>query len=126
MFSAASNLRNLRTDNRAVVRTRQSPEPGHANATKPLDFPATVLQNDHAPDRIRQQRNIQEMTMAKLWDKGYELNKTVEQFTVGDDYQLDMELVRWDCVGSIAHAKMLSTIGVLTDAEFASIRKRLG
>ncbi len=63
--------------------------------------------------------------MAKLWAKGYELDKTVERFTVGDDYLLDMDLVRWDCVGSIAHAAMLAKIGVLTQAEYASLRKRL-
>ena len=63
--------------------------------------------------------------MAKLWDKGYELNRTVEQFTVGDDYLLDMELVRWDCVGSIAHARMLARIGVLTDEESEALRRRL-
>lgn len=63
--------------------------------------------------------------MAKLWDKGYELNKTVERFTVGDDYVLDMELVRWDCVGSIAHAAMLAKIGVLTQPEYAQLRRHL-
>lgn len=63
--------------------------------------------------------------MAKLWAKGYELDKTVERFTVGDDYILDGDLVRWDCVGSIAHAAMLAKIGVLTSAEYARLRKRL-
>jgi argininosuccinate lyase len=63
--------------------------------------------------------------MAKLWDKGYELDKTVELFTVGDDYKLDMELVRWDCLGSIAHACMLARIGVLADAEYEALRARL-
>ena len=56
--------------------------------------------------------------MGKLWDKGYELNKVVERFTVGDDYKLDMELVRWDCVGSIAHAAMLAKIGILKREEY--------
>ena len=63
--------------------------------------------------------------MGKLWDKGYELNKVVERFTVGDDYQLDMELVRWDCVGSIAHAAMLAKIGVLKRDEYERLQKRL-
>ena len=63
--------------------------------------------------------------MGKLWDKGYELNKVVERFTVGDDYKLDLELVRWDCVGSIAHAAMLAKIGILTRDEYERLQKRL-
>ena len=43
----------------------------------------------------------------KLWDKGYDLNREVEKFTVGDDYIIDQKLLFWDCIGSIAHAKML-------------------
>ena len=63
--------------------------------------------------------------MGKLWDKGYELNKVVERFTVGDDYRLDLELVRWDCVGSIAHAAMLAKIGILKRDEYERLQKRL-
>ena len=63
--------------------------------------------------------------MAKLWAKGYELDKTVEAFTVGEDYALDMALVRWDCVGSIAHAAMLHKIGILRDEEFHALKQRL-
>ena len=63
--------------------------------------------------------------MAKLWAKGYELDKTVEAFTVGEDCELDMALVRWDCIGSIAHAAMLNKIGILTDEEFARLKQRL-
>ena len=63
--------------------------------------------------------------MAKLWAKGYELDKLVEEFTTGEDYQLDMALVRWDCVGSIAHAAMLARVGVLTKDEFATLKQRL-
>ena len=40
----------------------------------------------------------------KLWDKGYELNREIESFTVGDDYLLDRRLVKYDCAASIAHA----------------------
>ncbi len=63
--------------------------------------------------------------MAKLWAKGYELDAVVEQFTTGEDYLLDMALVKWDCLGSVAHASMLAKIGVLTQEEFQSLRKRL-
>jgi len=63
--------------------------------------------------------------MAKLWDKGYSLDETVERFTVWDDPELDQRLVRWDCLGSIAHAKMLAAIGILTEAEAEALRKAL-
>ena len=63
--------------------------------------------------------------MAKLWAKGYELDGLVEQFTVGEDYLLDMSLVRWDCIGSIAHAAMLAKIGILTPDELKQLKKRL-
>ena len=63
--------------------------------------------------------------MAKLWQKGYELDAVVEAFTVGDDPVLDLALIKWDAVGSIAHAKMLASIGVLTEAEAEGLRKEL-
>lgn len=53
----------------------------------------------------------------KLWDKGYNLDHLVETFMTGDDPQLDQALVVYDCMGSIAHAKMLEKIGVLTSLE---------
>lgn len=53
----------------------------------------------------------------KLWNKGYDLNKAVEKFTVGKDYILDKALVKYDCIASKAHAKMLTKIGVLTTEE---------
>ena len=59
--------------------------------------------------------------MGKLWQKKSELNKQVELFTVGDDYVLDRELVKYDCLGSIAHAKMLGKIKILTQEEVNQI-----
>lgn len=53
----------------------------------------------------------------KLWDKGYQLDETVEKFMTGDDPQLDQALIVYDCQGSIAHANMLAKIGVLTTRE---------
>ena len=53
----------------------------------------------------------------KLWDKGYTLNDVIERFTVGNDYQLDQQLALYDCLGTIAHARMLHKIEILTHAE---------
>ena len=55
--------------------------------------------------------------MSKLWDKGYDVDKFLEQFTVGKDYILDMELIPADCAGSMAHARMLEGIGILSKEE---------
>ncbi len=63
--------------------------------------------------------------MGKLWDKGYELNALVELFTVGEDYILDRSLVSADCIASIAHAKMLSAIGIVTEREFTDLHREL-
>ena len=56
--------------------------------------------------------------MAKLWQKDSSLKKLVESFTVGEDYLLDRRLINGDCVASIAHAAMLTSIGILRKEEF--------
>ena len=61
----------------------------------------------------------------KLWDKGVPLNKQIEDFTVGDDTILDQKLVRYDCLASIAHAKMLAKIGTLTNEEAQKLEDTL-
>ncbi|NOZ20049.1 MAG: argininosuccinate lyase [Planctomycetes bacterium] len=65
--------------------------------------------------------------MSELWSLGDEpgLDKEMNRFTVGEDYILDAELIEADVLGSIAHAKMLSTIGILSDDEFAKLRRVL-
>jgi len=61
----------------------------------------------------------------KLWEKGYKLNKLIEDFTVGGDYILDQKLVEYDCIASKAHAKMLGKIGVLKKEEVKKLVKEL-
>jgi len=53
----------------------------------------------------------------KLWEKDYTLNKQIEAFTTGNDYVIDQQLVKYDCIASIAHAKMLGKIGILDQSE---------
>jgi argininosuccinate lyase len=65
------------------------------------------------------------VTMAKLWQKDYEVNTLIETFTAGRDYIVDRELVPSDCVASMAHARMLVSIGVLTEDEYAHIHRGL-
>ncbi len=63
--------------------------------------------------------------MTKLWQKDYELDAFVEQFTVGRDFELDQHLLNADCVASLAHATMLETIGILTKEELAALKEGL-
>lgn len=53
----------------------------------------------------------------KLWDKGTSTAKKIDQFTVGNDRELDLLLAKHDVIASIAHAKMLGKIGLLEAAE---------
>lgn len=61
----------------------------------------------------------------KLWTKDYKLNKQIEAFTVGKDYILDRKLVKYDCLASIAHARMLGKIGILNKEEVQKLVKNL-
>ena len=55
--------------------------------------------------------------MSTLWSKGTQATDLVEDFTVGNDRILDMRLAKYDVQGSIAHIKMLESIGLLTSEE---------
>ncbi|HNV68076.1 MAG TPA: argininosuccinate lyase [Candidatus Ozemobacteraceae bacterium] len=61
----------------------------------------------------------------KLWDKGYSLEAAIERFTIGDDPVLDLELLPFDCRASIAHARGLHRIGLLTQSELDGIEREL-
>ena len=53
----------------------------------------------------------------KLWDKGFDTSSLVEDYTVGNDQELDLRLARYDVEGSLAHIRMLESIGLLTAEE---------
>ena len=53
----------------------------------------------------------------KLWSKNDELDKIIEKFTVGKDRYYDMFLAKYDVIASIAHAKMLKKINLISSAE---------
>src|SRR3972149_774962 len=62
----------------------------------------------------------------KLWQKEkIKIPKLIEEFTIGKDKELDLLLAAYDVIGSIAHAKMLESIGLLTKEELNSIVKEL-
>ena len=61
----------------------------------------------------------------KLWDKGFSIDKKIEQFTVGNDRKIDLHIARYDVQASIAHAKMLKNINILTEDELQKLEKGL-
>jgi len=61
--------------------------------------------------------------MTKIWQGN--VNKKIEKFTVGNDYLLDKNLLKYDCIASIAHSKMLKKIKILTEQEQKKLEKEL-
>ncbi len=62
----------------------------------------------------------------KLWEKkGSNINTQIEKFTVGRDPEFDMILAKYDVQGSMAHAKMLESVNMLSTDEARSIQKEL-
>ncbi|HPO47358.1 MAG TPA: argininosuccinate lyase [Paludibacteraceae bacterium] len=61
----------------------------------------------------------------KIWDKGFSVNEQVEAFTVGRDRELDLFLAKYDVLGSLAHTRMLQSIGLLTADELEHIQTEL-
>lgn len=61
----------------------------------------------------------------KLWDKGISIDKKIEQFTVGNDREIDMHIAQYDIQASSAHAKMLHHIGMLTTDELSKLEQGL-
>lgn len=61
----------------------------------------------------------------KLWQKATGSKKEVEQFTIGRDPEFDLILASFDVLGSMAHARMLAKIGLLTAEENQILQKGL-
>lgn len=57
----------------------------------------------------------------KLWDKGISIDKKIEQFTIGNDREIDVHIAKYDVIASKAHAKMLHKIGILTAIELEQL-----
>lgn len=61
----------------------------------------------------------------KLWEKGYDSDRSVIEFTSGADRKTDISLAEWDIAGSMAHVIMLQKAGLLTDSEKQALLKSL-
>lgn len=61
----------------------------------------------------------------KLWDKGFNVDKAIENFTIGNDIELDLYLAPFDILGNIAHITMLTEVGLLDKSELPALKKEL-
>ena len=61
----------------------------------------------------------------KLWQKDKSALGAVEKFTVGNDRELDLYLAPFDVLGSLAHIKMLESVGLLTKPELELLETAL-
>jgi argininosuccinate lyase len=61
----------------------------------------------------------------KLWDKGLTIDKKIEQFTVGNDREIDIHIAKYDVQASIAHAKMLHKIEIINSSELEQLEEGL-
>ena len=75
-------------------------------------------------------KSKQLLSKMKLWDKNIEGKeaehaKIIEKFTVGNDRDFDLLLAEYDIKGNLAHAEMLSRVGLLERAEWELLEKEL-
>lgn len=61
----------------------------------------------------------------KLWQKDFKISKEIEKFTIGKDRELDLLLATHDVTGTLAHIKMLESIGLLESSELEILSTEL-
>lgn len=49
----------------------------------------------------------------KIWEKNVQADQRIEKFTVGRDREMDLCLAKYDVLGSMAHIRMLESVGLL-------------
>jgi len=61
----------------------------------------------------------------KLWEKGINPEPAIIEFTAGRDRKTDLNLTRWDIIGSMAHVIMLQEVGIIIENEKNEMLKAL-
>lgn len=61
----------------------------------------------------------------KLWTSEIKPDKMIEQFTIGNDQEIDMHLAEFDVLGSIAHVMMLYHVSLLSQNEMSTLKNEL-
>ncbi|GAA4088699.1 argininosuccinate lyase [Mucilaginibacter panaciglaebae] len=63
--------------------------------------------------------------MSKLWQKTTNVNELVERFTVGRDTEFDAQMAAFDVLGSLAHTRMLESIGLMSAEDLDLVQREL-
>jgi len=63
--------------------------------------------------------------MAKIWQKSVTVDQLVENFTVGRDRELDAQMAAFDVLGSLAHTRMLHSVGLLDKEDLEAVQHEL-
>ncbi|MCQ2057294.1 MAG: argininosuccinate lyase [Bacteroidaceae bacterium] len=63
--------------------------------------------------------------MKPIWDKGKPVNALIQDYTVGRDREMDLMLAKYDVQGSMAHIRMLESIGLLEAGELTALTQGL-
>src|ERR1700759_3786376 len=63
--------------------------------------------------------------MSKLWQKTTNVNDLVESFTVGRDREFDTQMAAFDVLGSLAHTRMLHSVGLLSADDLNLVQREL-
>jgi argininosuccinate lyase len=61
----------------------------------------------------------------KLWEKNTQIDAKIEAFTIGHDREIDLFLAKYDVLGSMAHIRMLTSIGLLLPDELKLLLEEL-
>jgi argininosuccinate lyase len=61
----------------------------------------------------------------KLWQKNTNVQKEIEQFTVGRDPEFDLQLAAFDVLGSLAHTRMLEQVGLLEKQDLDALQQEM-
>lgn len=61
----------------------------------------------------------------KLWEKGINPESAIIEFTAGKDRITDLNLTKWDIIGSMAHVIMLESVGLVSEDEKNDLLKGL-
>src|ERR1700761_9505566 len=63
--------------------------------------------------------------MSKIWQKSVTVDQLVESFTVGRDTEFDTQMAAFDVLGSLAHTRMLQSVGLMSEDDLALVQKEL-
>ncbi|HVW98742.1 MAG TPA: argininosuccinate lyase [Mucilaginibacter sp.] len=63
--------------------------------------------------------------MSKIWQKSITVNELVETFTVGRDREFDEQMAAFDVLGSLAHTRMLESIGLMNAEDLKLVQNEL-